>query len=94
MAKPKKEEEAEPTSWKDRNVTLPAGLIAMGLSAVISVGGVKIADNAWPTEVEVRLALIENRQQETLQILGFLATHHGVDPALLPAAATPKKKGP
>ncbi|MEE9365176.1 MAG: hypothetical protein V3W44_00680 [Dehalococcoidales bacterium] len=53
------------------------------VTALLSAGGIKVADNAWPTEIEVRLALIEKQQQETLQILSFLATHHGVDPGLL-----------
>jgi hypothetical protein len=58
-------------------------LAAIIVTALLSAGGVKVADNAWPTEIEVRLALIEKQQQETLQILAFLATHHGVDPGLL-----------
>jgi hypothetical protein len=89
--------DGEKTSWKERNVTLPAGLIGMALSAAISAGGVKIADNAWPTEVEVRLALIEQQQTANLAILTALAKHHGVDVALLKLTApdnTKQGKGP
>jgi hypothetical protein len=76
-------DDKEKTSWRDKNVSLPAGLIVAVLSAFLSAGGIKLADNAWPTKVEVRLALIEKQQKDTLTMLGALAAHHNIDPKLL-----------
>lgn len=78
-----KDKDKTDASWREKSVTLPGGLLALLLSSALSAGGVKLADNAWPTEVEVRLALIEKQQQESRAILLFLAEHHGVDPVLL-----------
>ena len=67
---------AKKVPWKEQRVSAPAGLISMIIAAVISAAGVKVADTAWPTEVEVRLAKIEQSQGEMLKIVGFLANHH------------------
>jgi hypothetical protein len=85
-------EEDKKGSWKERNVSLPAGLIGLVITSALSAGTVKVADNAWPTEVEVRLALIEEQQADNLAILTALAKHHGVDPALLSLEEKDKEK--
>ena len=66
------------TSWKDQRISAPAGLVAVLLTSLISAGGMKAADKAWPTEVEVRLARIETKQEEIHRVVILLGNYHMV----------------
>ena len=76
MAPEKKKKSPPKVPWKEQRVSAPAGLISMIVAAAISAGGVKLADTAWPTDVEVRLAKSEQSHTQMLEIVGFLAQHH------------------